>query len=204
MSEGLRSMSWLWRGSARAVIAAGCLLVAGCAASGGGAAAGSAPVSAGSATASPVPAGPSAPSVVPSPADDASASPTVPVPVLGVSRGVTRGYGSARPSSISNGGDPTGVVTDLTWESWGQSRAVGTGTAYYDPPGVPVAEATPERATVVAFDLGTCSGRYMYQAIEWYFPESGQAFSVTAYIDICSWTYRSAPALQTSPAAASG
>jgi len=118
-----------------------------------------------------------------------SPSPAPPVPVLGQSRGATEGYGSARPATISNGGDPTGVVTNVSWQSWGGAQATGTGTAYYDPPNVPVAQSTPEQATVVAFDLGTCDGLYMYQAIEWYFPSSGGSFDASSYLNICSWTY---------------
>jgi len=118
-----------------------------------------------------------------------SASPALPVAVLGQSRGATQGYGSVRPSTISNGGDPTGIVTDVSWTSWGGSQAVGTGTGYYDPPGVPVSNAIKEQATVVAFDLGTCDGRYMYQAIEWYFPASGGSFQPATYLNVCSWTY---------------
>jgi hypothetical protein len=112
------------------------------------------------------------------------------VPVLGQSRPITRGYGSARPGTLDNGGDPTGIVTNVTWQSWGGSQAVGTGTAYYDPPNVPVAEATKETATVVAFDLGSCAGQYMYQAVEWYFPESGGSFNPATYLNVCSWTYQ--------------
>jgi hypothetical protein len=111
------------------------------------------------------------------------------VPVLGQSRGATEGYGSARPATISNGGDPTGIVTDLSWQSWGGPQAVGTGTGYYDPPNAPVSQAIQERATVVAFDLGTCGGLYMYQAIEWYFPASGGSFDASSYLNVCSWTY---------------
>jgi hypothetical protein len=64
--------------------------------------------------------------------------------------------------------------------------------AYYDPPNVPVVNATKEQATVIAFDLGTCDGQYMYQAIEWYFPESGGSFNATTYLNVCSWTYSNA------------
>jgi hypothetical protein len=102
---------------------------------------------------------------------------------------ITKGYGSVRPGTLNNGGDPTGIVTSVSWKSWGGSRAMGTGTAYYDPSGVPVSRATKERATVVAFDLGTCNGVYMYQAIEWYFPESGGSFNPANYLNVCSWTY---------------
>jgi hypothetical protein len=113
-----------------------------------------------------------------------------PIPVLGQARPSTEGYGSARPGTLNNGGDPTGIVTNVTWQSWGGSEAVGTGTAYYDPPNVPVAQATKEQATVVAFHLGTCAGQYMYQAIEWYFPESGGSFKPATYLNVCSWTYQ--------------
>ncbi len=95
-----------------------------------------------------------------------------------------------RPSTLNNGGDPTGIVTNLSWQSWGGPRAVGTGTGYYEAPNEPVSDATREQATVVAFDLGTCAGQYMYQAVEWYFPESGGSFESGTYLDVCSWTYQ--------------
>jgi len=111
------------------------------------------------------------------------------VPVLGQSRSITDGYGSVRPATISNGGDATGLVTNVSWQSWGGSQAVGTGTAEYDPPNVPLALSKPEQATVVAFNPGTCDGVYMYQDIEWYFPESGGAFDASTYLNVCSWTF---------------
>jgi hypothetical protein len=147
------------------LVAALCVLVAGCSAGGSGS---NAPPSAASSSAS------------------VSAAP---VPVLGQSRAITQGYGSVRPSTINNGGDPTGIVTGVSWTSWGGAQATGTGMGYYDPPNVPVSSAVKEQATVVAFDLGTCDGRYMYQAIEWYFPESGGFFHSASYLNVCSWTY---------------
>lgn len=99
------------------------------------------------------------------------------------------GYGSTRPASISNGGDPTGIVTNVSWQSWGGAQAMGTGTGYYDPPNVPVSQSQPEQATIVAFDLGTCGGQYMYRAIEWYFPAFGGSFNASNYLNICSWTF---------------
>lgn len=60
---------------------------------------------------------------------------------------------------------------------------------YYDPPNAPASRSKQEQATVVAFDLGTCDGHYMYQAIEWYFPESGGSFNADSYLNVCSWTY---------------
>jgi hypothetical protein len=86
------------------------------------------------------------------------------------------GYGQARPRTINNGGDPTGIVTNIVWSSWGGSRALGTGTSDYAGPNQTVAQGTEESATVVAFNLGTCNGKLMYQGVEWYFPQHGQKF----------------------------
>ena len=167
-----------------ALIGGLCLLAAGCSTAGNAAAG---PPTSGPSSSAPASSSPTAP-LTSAPATT-SASPAQPVPILGQSRGITEGYGSVRPSTLNNGGDPTGIVTDVLWASWGRPRAVGTGTAFYDPPNVPVAGATQEQATVVAFDLGTCEGQYMYQAIEWYVPESGGSFDATHYLNVCSWTY---------------
>jgi len=46
------------------------------------------------------------------------------------------GWGTARPSEIFNGGDPSGLVTRIHWMSWGGSSAVGTGkNAIFKPTG---------------------------------------------------------------------
>jgi len=42
---------------------------------------------------------------------------------------------------------------------------------------------------VVAFDLGSCDGKLMYQAVEWYFPQHGQAFDAGQYENICTGSY---------------
>lgn len=94
-----------------------------------------------------------------------------------------------RPATIDNGGDPTGIVINISWRSWGRPRAQGVGTGYYDPPGAPTDRSVREKATVVAFHLRTCAGRYMYEAIEWYFPESGGHFDPSNYLNVCSWTF---------------
>jgi hypothetical protein len=100
-----------------------------------------------------------------------------------------QGFGKVKPSEIFNGGDPTGLVTHITWSSWGGSQATATGTAEYVGPNQSVAQGTEETATVVAFDLGTCDGTYMYQAVEWYFPQHNQAFNANVYENICTGTY---------------
>ena len=75
------------------------------------------------------------------------------------------------------------------WKSWGGPKAVGTGVSEWVGPGQSVATGTPEPVRVVAFHLGTCRGQFMYQAVEWYFPQHGQAFTPGRYEDVCTGTY---------------
>jgi hypothetical protein len=128
-----------------------------------------------------------APSPVPS--DTTTTAPAA-VPVLGQPWASSQqGYGQSRPTEISNGGDPTGIVTGITWQSWGGPKATGTGTGSYDPPNQPVSNSIQTTATVVAFDLGTCQGKLMYRAVEWYFPGEGQTFDPGAYLNDCTGQY---------------
>jgi hypothetical protein len=113
-------------------------------------------------------------------------------PALGRPAGVFAhgtGFGEVRPARIFNGGDPTGLVTHIVWTSWGGPRAAGTGTSDYVGPGQSVATGSEQRATVVAFSLGSCHGKLMYRAVEWYFPQHGQSFSASHYQDICHGSY---------------
>jgi hypothetical protein len=109
------------------------------------------------------------------------------LPVLGAvwASGV-QGYGHVRPTGLSNGGDPTGIVTNLSWTSWGGTSATGTGSAEYVAPGQSVAQGSEQQAKVVAFDLGMCNGKRAYRAIEWYFPGQGQHFDPAHYFDACT------------------
>jgi hypothetical protein len=114
------------------------------------------------------------------------------VPVLGQPAGDFthgQGFGEARPATVFNGGDPTGLVTDITWSSWGGSTATGPGTNDYVGPNQFVATGTQEPVTITAFDLGTCDGKLMYQAVEWYFPQHGQTFNPNQYENVCTGTY---------------
>jgi hypothetical protein len=127
-----------------------------------------------------------------SPSGPASASPPAAVPTLGRPTGVFahgQGFGQVRPAEIFNGGDPTGLVTHVVWKSWGGARAVATGISDYVGPNQSVAEGRAEPAAVVAFKLGTCDGRLMYRAVEWYFPQHGQAFDARRYEDVCTGIY---------------
>ena len=77
------------------------------------------------------------------------------------------GFGEAHPVVIFAGGDPTGLVEDVEWRSWGAERAVGVGYSWVPPADGPVAAATRERVTVVAWDLGACAGQPAYRALAW-------------------------------------
>jgi WD40 repeat protein len=101
------------------------------------------------------------------------------------------GFGQVRPKEIFNGGDPSGMISHITWKSWGGSRAIGTGRALYVGPNQAVVNGTEETATVVAFNLGACGGKLMYRAVEWYFPQHKQAFNPRQYENICTGGYSS-------------
>jgi hypothetical protein len=113
-----------------------------------------------------------------------------PVPTLGQIGGEAtsdgQGFGLVRPSTVFNGGDPSGLLANVVWGSWGGPTAVGTGISDYSAPNQSVAGGTQLPATIVAFNLGTCDGKLMYQALEWYFPERGQVFDPTQYENICT------------------
>jgi hypothetical protein len=113
--------------------------------------------------------------------------PTLGQPVGNFAQG--QGFGEVKPSTVFNGGDPTGYVSDITWNSWGGSTAEGDGISDYVGPNQSVAQGTQEPVTIIAFQLGTCGGKLMYQAVEWYFPQHGGAFDPNQYEDICNGTY---------------
>jgi hypothetical protein len=121
-----------------------------------------------------------------------ASGPSAAVPTLGQPTGVfahSQGFGQVKPAKIFNGGDPTGLVTQVVWRSWGGAKAIATGISDYVGPNQTVAEGRQEPVTVVAFSLGICHGRLMYQAVEWYFPRHKQAFDAGRYEDICTGTY---------------
>lgn len=100
------------------------------------------------------------------------------------------GYGLVKPSTIFNGGDPTGLVQRVTWNNWGQPRAIGHGTGDYVWPGESVARGSiPSRATVIAWDLGPCRGQLAYRRISWFFPAYGDTFDPSQWIDPCTGAY---------------
>lgn len=101
-------------------------------------------------------------------------------PVLGLASTAPTGsgFGTVKPRTVSYGGDPTSLVTDVKWQSWGGARAVGHGTADWVWPGWCVACGSVNlHATVVAFDRTSCQGQSAYARVEWFFPSRGMTFS---------------------------
>jgi hypothetical protein len=78
-----------------------------------------------------------------------------------------KGYGEVEPRTIFNGGDPTGLMREINWITWGGPVAVGEGLNIYVRPNQSVAERTPETALVALFQLGRCHGRVAYNAVKW-------------------------------------
>ncbi|MBO0835693.1 MAG: hypothetical protein J2P28_09260 [Actinobacteria bacterium] len=97
-----------------------------------------------------------------------------------------QGYGQVEPQTINNNGDPTSLVTHITWSSWGGAMAHGSGTSTWVPPGQPTSSGLQQTATVVAFNLGTCAGKPSYNAVVWYFPQHGEQFSGHRYFNSCA------------------
>jgi hypothetical protein len=113
-------------------------------------------------------------------------------PTLGLRTGLFsngEGFGQIRPKEVYNGGDPTGLVTSITWRDWGQGQAVGAGRSDYVAPNQSVAGGTQEPVRIVAFDLGVCNGHYMYASVEWYFPQHKQVFDASQFEDACIGAY---------------
>lgn len=84
------------------------------------------------------------------------------------------GFGTAQPSFVSLGDGPFGVGPSLHWKSWGSPEATATttqaGIFFGNPADARIPPGNLGPAIVVAFDLGTCQGKLVYQALEWYFP----------------------------------
>jgi hypothetical protein len=82
------------------------------------------------------------------------------VPVLGSKHyepgPYDRGFGTAHPKRVFNGGDPSGLITHITWKHWGSTRADGWGkNAIFKPGGGYYRKLV--RIQLRAKDLGHCS-----------------------------------------------
>lgn len=68
------------------------------------------------------------------------------------------GFGTPHPSSIFNGGVPSGLVTHISWHAWGSKVATGTGrTSIYKPQGGYYAKSG--KVSLRAENIGQCSGQ---------------------------------------------
>jgi hypothetical protein len=86
------------------------------------------------------------------------------------------GFGEVRPDHIHYGGDPTGNLRDITWQTWGGPQALGTGLGWWVPPDKAVGEGEEAPINLVAFELGNCDGRLVYRNLAVYFPTHGGSF----------------------------
>jgi hypothetical protein len=85
----------------------------------------------------------------------------------------TKGFGQVKPHEIFYGGDPTGLVCDIHWHSWGGRIARGTGVGWYVRRNQIVANGHAAKAKVVASNLGAWKGRPAYNRLTWSFPNHG-------------------------------
>ncbi len=68
----------------------------------------------------------------------------------------SRGWGTVKPRMIFNGGDPSGLVSGIRWQHWGQTSAIGWGvTAIFKPAGGYYSKLV--RAELRATDIGRCT-----------------------------------------------
>ncbi len=76
-----------------------------------------------------------------------------------------KGFGTAEPGEIFNGGDPSGSVTDITWRGWGNPSAIGYGrNPIFKPRGG--YHRKPARIELRATALGKCGSRRAYRKLE--------------------------------------
>lgn len=75
-----------------------------------------------------------------------------------------KGFGTAHPSTISNGGDASGVVTNIVWQDWGGETATGNGlNSIFKPNGGYFPH--PVRIDLRAQHLGRCAGQLVYRQL---------------------------------------
>ena len=89
----------------------------------------------------------------------------------------TKGFGQVKPHEIYYGGDPTGLVCHIHWNSWGGRVARGTGIGWYVGPRQSVNEGHSTAVNITASRLGTWHGRAAYNHLDWSFPHPHERFS---------------------------
>lgn len=116
-------------------------------------------------------------------------------PVLGWSHAFAngRGFGVVKPQTVYLGGDPTGEVSAIQWQSWGSSKAMGFGQGWC--PGRSVASGHDCTASLHLYDLARCHGRRAYRTMVFYFkPSPTRRWIVGAKLNACSGQYVFSPA----------
>jgi hypothetical protein len=117
-------------------------------------------------------------------------------PVLGAKAftgPIGEGFGTAEPSKIFNGGDPSGEVTEIHWTGWGNPTAIGTGLNPIFKPGGGYYRK-PAMIELRATDLGKCGARAAYTRLEARLPKHpggklGKWFSWSGAKTICKPPY---------------
>lgn len=100
-----------------------------------------------------------------------------------------KGFGTAEPSEIFNGGDPSGSVTHIKWSGWGNPTAIGYGlNPIFKPHGGYYRK--PARIELRATRLGKCGERVAYTRLEVRVPKHpggklGRWFSWSGAKTIC-------------------
>ena len=75
-----------------------------------------------------------------------------------------KGFGTAHPSTISNGGDPSGIVTRIRWTGWGRPTAIGYGlNSIFKPNGGYYPRLV--RIELRAQQLVRCDGKLVYRQL---------------------------------------
>jgi hypothetical protein len=103
------------------------------------------------------------------------------------------GFGTAEPSEIFNGGDPSGSVREIKWSGWGNPTAIGSGlNPIFKPHGGYYRK--PARIELRATGLGKCGKQAAYTKLEIRVPKKpggklGKWFSWSGAKTICKPPY---------------
>lgn len=104
-----------------------------------------------------------------------------------------KGFGTAEPSEIFNGGDPSGLVTHVQWDGWGNPTAIGHGlNAIFKPRGGYYRKLA--HIELRATKLGKCGKQRAYTKLEVRVPKKpggklGKWFSWSGAKTICKSPY---------------
>lgn len=104
------------------------------------------------------------------PAAGAGAAPAPVLGAAGFAGPYGEGWGTVRPGTIFNGGDPSGSVSDIHWDSWGGPTAIGWGRNPIFKPGGGY-YAHPVAIKLKAGALGHCGSRRAYTRLSFRAPK---------------------------------